>query len=425
MSAQSRYASPSKSVAISVFWAGKARTLRFSAWVAGVLMVLLPLLLAWYLAATLYVVFHDQILAALMSRQTDIQYSYEDRIAALKTELDRQTSRGLVDRHTLETTVHDLAERGARLQARAETIDALVADGVGRSPAPMRPPVASADTSLLSLSGPSTVAPETQRPSAPRPGLRLDGSIDTSAIDGSAVDVEARATDVAATFTAVETRQTAIVARLRDPAIRAVERMQAALALTGLPLGRRGAARADVGGPFVPLDDKTSTFGQSVELARDAVAEYGRLADLVDHVPLRRPLDGPIEVTSTFGARLDPFYGRPAMHTGIDLRESYGDKVEATAGGIVTIAGSEGGYGNMVEIDHGNGLATRYAHLSSIGVTVHQRVHAGDIVGRVGSTGRATGPHLHYETRINGEAVDPTRFLKAGSGLFPGLNRAY
>ena len=88
--------------------------------------------------------------------------------------------------------------------------------------------------------------------------------------------------------------------------------------------------------------------------------------------------------------------------------------MHATATGKVTIAGRDGGYGNMVEIDHGNGLATRYGHLSEIDVKVGQTVRIGEIIGKIGSTGRSTGPHLHYETRINGEAVDPQKFLRAG-----------
>jgi len=83
----------------------------------------------------------------------------------------------------------------------------------------------------------------------------------------------------------------------------------------------------------------------------------------------------------------------------------------------VSIAGREGGYGNMVEVNHGNGLATRYGHLSQIDVKVGQTVRIGEIIGRIGSTGRSTGPHLHYETRINGEAVDPQKFLRAGIRL--------
>jgi murein DD-endopeptidase MepM/ murein hydrolase activator NlpD len=110
---------------------------------------------------------------------------------------------------------------------------------------------------------------------------------------------------------------------------------------------------------------------------------------------------------------MDPFMGRMALHTGVDLREETGALVRATAAGKVVSAGWSGGYGNMVEIEHGNELSTRYGHLSSINVTEGQTIAAGDVLGRVGSTGRSTGSHLHYEVRVNGEPVDPARFLRA------------
>jgi murein DD-endopeptidase MepM/ murein hydrolase activator NlpD len=114
---------------------------------------------------------------------------------------------------------------------------------------------------------------------------------------------------------------------------------------------------------------------------------------------------------------LDPFLGRPAFHAGIDFESASGQPVRSTAAGRVVTAGWSGGYGNMVEIDHGGGLSTRFGHLSSISVVAGQAVGVGAIVGRVGSTGRSTGPHLHYETRVEGEAVDPLRFLRAGQTL--------
>jgi murein DD-endopeptidase MepM/ murein hydrolase activator NlpD len=114
---------------------------------------------------------------------------------------------------------------------------------------------------------------------------------------------------------------------------------------------------------------------------------------------------------------MDPFLDRPAMHPGVDLRGEVGEPVHATANGRVTMAGRDGGYGNMVELNHGNGLATRFGHLSEIDVKVGQEVRVGQVIGKVGSTGRSTGPHLHYECRINGEVVDPQKFLRAGVRL--------
>jgi len=122
-------------------------------------------------------------------------------------------------------------------------------------------------------------------------------------------------------------------------------------------------------------------------------------------------------LSSGFGVRMDPFINAPAMHTGLDFRGDMGESIRATAAGKVTQAGWNGGYGKMVEVDHGNGLATRYGHMSQIDVSVGQSIKTGQVLGRIGSTGRSTGPHLHYETRIDGNAVDPQKFLRAGIRL--------
>ncbi len=177
---------------------------------------------------------------------------------------------------------------------------------------------------------------------------------------------------------------------------------------------------AAVGGPFVPIRPPrpgSSAFDRQLYRINIARAQIDHLNHVLVAVPVRKPVAGEVDMSSPFGVRLDPFLGRPAMHTGIDLRGEIGEPVHATAAGKVTIAGREGGYGNMVELDHGNGLATRYGHLSQIDVKVGQTVHIGQVVGRIGSTGRSTGPHLHYETRINGEPVNPQKFLRAGLRL--------
>jgi murein DD-endopeptidase MepM/ murein hydrolase activator NlpD len=145
-----------------------------------------------------------------------------------------------------------------------------------------------------------------------------------------------------------------------------------------------------------------------------ARAQLDRLNRTLAAVPVRRPVMSEIDMTSGFGVRIDPFLNRPAMHTGLDFRGNIGDPIRATANGTVTHAGWAGGYGNMVEIDHGNGMSTRYGHLSEIETNVGQAIRTGQVIGRLGSSGRSTGPHLHYETRVDGEAVDPERFLRVG-----------
>lgn len=129
------------------------------------------------------------------------------------------------------------------------------------------------------------------------------------------------------------------------------------------------------------------------------------------------PSDKPVKTaafTSGYGVRSDPFRGSSAMHAGIDLAGPSGTPIYATADGTVQRAGwNSGGYGNLIEIDHGRGIETRYGHLSKILVSPGQRIRRGEIIGRMGSTGRSTGSHLHYEVRIDGRAVNPVPFMKA------------
>lgn len=117
-------------------------------------------------------------------------------------------------------------------------------------------------------------------------------------------------------------------------------------------------------------------------------------------------------ITSDFGIRVDPVYGGQSYHEGIDIADDYGTQVVATAAGTVTFAGpTDGGYGNLVEIDHGNGIVTRYGHNSVVLVSPGQQVHQGDVISLMGSTGKSTGSHLHYEVDVNGTPVDPIVFL--------------
>ncbi len=119
--------------------------------------------------------------------------------------------------------------------------------------------------------------------------------------------------------------------------------------------------------------------------------------------------------TSAFGVRSDPFRGSAAMHAGVDLSASAGTPIYATADGVVDRAEWFGGYGNMVEIDHGKGIATRYGHMSRIAARPGEEVKRGELIGYVGSTGRSTGNHLHYEVRIDGYAVNPMPFLQSAN----------
>lgn len=128
--------------------------------------------------------------------------------------------------------------------------------------------------------------------------------------------------------------------------------------------------------------------------------------------------------TSAYGVRSDPFQGSAAMHAGIDLASPTGTPIYATADGVVDRAEWFGGYGNMVQIEHGKGIATRYGHMSKIAAREGERVKRGDLIGYVGSTGRSTGSHLHYEVRIDGRAVNPVPFLQSANYVMAANERA-
>jgi murein DD-endopeptidase MepM/ murein hydrolase activator NlpD len=390
-----------------------------------------PLLLLGCLALGGYFMFRDDMLAALMRRQANMQVAYEDRIAALRAQVDSLASRQMLNQDKFEGKVAQLAVRQAELESRSALLASLAArvDPDITSVAATRPAAPeAASAAVLTLAPKPSVAHDGFKPvpeglelrtteggGGPGPGLSEND-------DPASPDQ--RLKTLASRFDRFERRQIGVLNALEAPAAEKAERLREAFAEAGLSVERmirhgESPAAEGVGGPFVPAD----LPGARGDFAR-AYASLSRTIDLMaglrgalPFAPLRKPLSGQIEVTSPFGYRIDPFLGRPALHTGMDLHGEYGEAVHATAAGRVTVAGATGGYGNMVEIDHGAGLSTRYGHLSRIDVAPGQWVTAEQEIGAIGSTGRSTGPHLHYEVRMDGAPVDPSRYLKAGQLL--------
>ena len=150
-----------------------------------------------------------------------------------------------------------------------------------------------------------------------------------------------------------------------------------------------------------------TTAGLSFGLTRNVTtADWLR----ANSAPNMWPVEGPI--TGSFGERIDPFNGEGAFHSGVDIGSAYGQPVVAPAEGVVAFADFLGGYGRAITIDHGHGITTRYGHLASFAVFPGQHVHRGDTIGYVGDSGRSTGPHLHYEVRINDTPVNPHKYLR-------------
>jgi murein DD-endopeptidase MepM/ murein hydrolase activator NlpD len=227
---------------------------------------------------------------------------------------------------------------------------------------------------------------------------------------------------VSDTFDNVEGMQAAFVDRVQATTRQRYRATAGALRQLGFNPARFHGAAA-VGGPYEPVpavDNADPRFRELFTTWR----QLDQLEQGVAAIPSAMPLHNSVNFTSGFGIRSDPFRGRAAMHAGIDLAGPMGTPIYATADGIVGRSEwNNGGYGNLVEIDHGQGIQTRYGHLSQRIAQAGQRVHRGDLIGLMGSTGRSTGSHLHYEVRIDGRAVNPTPFLQSSNTFIALQNR--
>jgi murein DD-endopeptidase MepM/ murein hydrolase activator NlpD len=231
----------------------------------------------------------------------------------------------------------------------------------------------------------------------PALGVAAAGAIQAQ---GYSAEVAKLAAETERRVQEVEQRQLALAAALADKDIDPAT-------LKRLGFYPATNAHKGRGGPFESAGN--STF-------KALFNSWKKLDTLQDGV-ISVPSDKPVKTaafTSGFGVRSDPFRGAAAMHAGIDLSGPIGTPIYATADGVVTTAGwNSGGYGRLIKIDHGRGIETRYGHLSSMSVAPGQRVTRGQVIGRMGSTGRSTGSHLHYEVRIDGRAVNPVPFMRS------------
>lgn len=388
------------------------RQLRLGPLAFWVVVGTLVIMAMWSITTATYFAFREDVLTRLIARQADIQFAYEDRIAELRARIDRISGRQLIDQEQYEQKLEQILRRQTALEGRSGAMNGEATGatkpssrGAGEPRGlPLKP-------SLLNDKGAFLLPLDRGMPIDARTSVLAKGM---GGIDGAIARLQA-------SLDRVEQRQNSTVNSLAETYDSKARRIRGVLAELGLDLGRVTVADATgaIGGPFLPVPIAKDALGFERQLHRvkTARAQIVRLTRAISSVPVRKPVEGDIDPASGFGVRLDPFTSSPAMHTGLDLHGETGDIVRATADGKVTAAGWSGGYGRVIDIDHGNGLSTRYGHLSSIDVRVGQSVRNGQIIGKVGSTGRSTGPHLHYETRVRGAAVDPQKFLRAGQRL--------
>jgi murein DD-endopeptidase MepM/ murein hydrolase activator NlpD len=379
-------------------------------WLAALLGCAVAAMTIGYLLATSYLVLRDDLMGAAAARQARMQQAYEDRISMLRSQVDRITSRQLLDQQLMETKVAELLERQEQLTSRHGRISPILerasggADGLpGAAPLPERRPDVRADAgradpvfAVASFAAPVSAFWPKQAP--------IDVPTESSGTD-------LLFSEISHSLREIEVEQIERLEDLADNAFQEADRIAEALETAGLSIAIDAAPEAQ-GGPHVPIDADTA-FETRVQELDTALLKLHAVKTAARSLPIHNPAPGHA-ISSTFGVRKDPLLGTPALHSGMDFRAPKGTPIRSSGAGTVITAGWSGGYGRMVEVEHEHGLTTRYAHMSRISVSEGDKVETGQVLGLVGSTGRSTGPHLHYEVRRDGKALDPLRFLKTG-----------
>jgi murein DD-endopeptidase MepM/ murein hydrolase activator NlpD len=319
--------------------------------------------------------------ALLGNRDELVLAAYEDRVAELRIEVDRLYSRQYAQAGNLNLQLQELAQQQEVLEEQHQYVRQLAAKAVE---------------------------------------LGIEGA-DVTVADAEAAPASVAADDVESVAQAVrqmmdESRMA--LAGISEAATASTEDILSELDAIGIT-PEMPQSGAGIGGPLLPpIDDPEATsLIDDANAVMDALARYRAARGAIAPAPIHLPIASSARRSSNFGNRRDPFTGGKAFHAGIDFAAPSGTTVLSSGRGTVSFAGRRSGYGNVVEIRHGAGLVSRYAHLSAFLVKKGQAVDSGTPIARVGSTGRSTGPHLHFEVRRKDRAVDPTAYLTAGERL--------
>jgi len=310
--------------------------------------------------------------------------AYEDRLAQLRVEVDRLHSRQYAQTGDINLQLQELTQQQEVLFEQHQLVQQLA--------------TRAAELGL----GSGTVA---EVPAvAPVPAALTTHTSDIS--------------EMSATMDAMMDDTRLVLGGLSQDAERATNDIVEALGDLGIAPAIPSSLGAS-GGPYLPPvgDDDSTSLVDEASAAYLSLARFKAARSALAIVPIHRPMDAAVRASSNFGNRTDPFTGGRAFHSGIDFPAPRGTPVLSAGAGTVTFVGEKSGYGKLVEITHANGLITRYGHLSAYIAEPGQAVAAGTPVAEVGSTGRSTGPHLHFEVRRKDRAIDPTRYLAAGERL--------
>lgn len=416
--------------------------------------------LTWVAFATVNVVFKDRIIAAKDHRYQEMQSAYESRLADLQGSYDELNGALIAAEDRFKATADELQVKQNTIMKfvdRKEQVDATLRTFASGGPtlakaahatdAATHPLTGPTDADLAasgSLSHASSADIE-YKPVPPQVALQSSSAniLDIGHVVGQLRNLvfgpRLAASIVPATLVshpglktlAIETERVRQIGTAETEMLSGTERrldekvanLQGIIRQTGIDpkkyLSSYSAAEG-VGGPDIPVQSvriagiEDPKFNSAYMNASAILEEMDSLVSALRHVPLATPITGNYDHTSAFGPRIDPFTGQASFHPGIDLAGPYGSIVAATAPGSVVWAGARGGYGNLVEIDHGFGIRTRYAHLSAILVHLGEKVSQGTPIGKLGSTGRSTGPHVHYEVWYADVVRNPDKFIETG-----------
>lgn len=325
-------------------------------------------------------------IARLLNGQTEqVIGAYEDRIAQMRVEIDRLHSRSYAQAGDINLQLQELSQQQDMLLEQHQLVRALVdkADQLG--------------IAALDMPAPQSVA----LTPANTPSGNPDIAATAESLNRMMSETQLAMTGIADTATE---RADGIITEMRR---------------LGIAMTVPDASLTGVGGPLLPAMEglEGSPMIEDANAVMAALLRYKAARDSMEAAPIHMPITGNYRNSSGFGNRKDPFTGGRAFHSGLDFAAPTGTTVFSAARGVVSFVGTRSGYGMVVEVTHDTGLVTRYAHLSGYLAKQGQAVNRGTPIAKVGSTGRSTGPHLHFEIRKSDDAIDPRGFLEAGKRL--------
>ena len=411
----------------------ETRFIRLKPWTQAVLIACSSVVIAWTIVASAILMI-DSIGSGDAREQARLSYlAFEDRLDALSGERDLRAAEAAAAQQRFTVALEQVSKMQSALLASEERRRELET-GIGLIQTTLRGAITTRDAALAEvtrLSGgtEAKVGKAGSTADVIQTLVLMTDALDRTAHERDAMEnvadtARAEADDTALQMKLLEERHDEIFNQLEDAVTVSMQPLDKVFTSVGIDPKdliaevRRGySGQGGPVGALMPAPPSDSSPEATADYERAARIMAG-LDDMnlyriaIENSPLAMPLKTAFRFTSGFGRR----WGR--MHEGLDLAGTYGSPIYATGDGVVSHAGWESGYGNMVEITHPYGLKSRYGHLSAVRVEMGQRVSRGDRIGDMGSTGHSTGTHLHYEVRFGNEAVDPMSFIKAATNVF-------